>query len=147
AMAFEHTVDWNNNAGSFGLSIHSTGTALLLNQHHTNQSMGNTVRNYNAVVGTSWAQHVNLFGRVADLTGRLTWVNGQSVPFVGPAFPTSTASTAGSAFADAHTYLASRAGGGSWLNGRISSFKIYGIKLDNSQVLKNFNAARVPVNL
>ena len=147
AMAFEHTVDWNSNVGSFGLSIHSTGLATLLNQHHTNHSMGNTVRNYDAVVGTGWAQHVNLFGRVADTTGRLTWVNGQSVPFVGPSFPTTTSSSAIAAFANAHTFLASRGGTGSWLNGRISSFKIYGVKLNSSQVLKNFNAARVPVNL
>ncbi len=145
-MAFEHTANWNTNPGSFGLTIHGAGGGTVVNTHHTNCSMSNTARNYDGVVGTGWAHHINMYSRVADSTGRLTWLNGSRVPFVG-GYPTLTSTSGGFTFANAKTYLASRGGTGGFLNGRISSFKIYGLKFTDSYALQNFNAIRASIGL
>ncbi len=145
-MAFEHTVNWNTNPGSFGLALHSSGSGPLTNTHHTNCSMENTGRNYQGSAGTGWAHHINMYARVSDATGRLTWFNGARVPFVSP-YPTPTATPGGFTFANAKTYLASRGGAGGFLNGRIASFKMYGMKFTDANALQNFNAIRGSIGL
>ena len=58
-------------------------------------------------------------------------------------YPTNTVTTSsGGAFANAKFYVGSRGGVNSFFNGNISSVKIYGIKLDSTQVTQNYNALK-----
>lgn len=140
-MAWEHTANWNTNSGGLGLSIHSNGTANLLDLHHTNHNT-EVARNYALTVGTNMAVHTNVFSRIVDATGRLTYGNGALLSFSTiNGYPTGTATVAGS-FANSLLYLASRGGTGSYLPAEVASFKIYNKKLSSSEVAQSFNALR-----
>lgn len=138
-MVWEHTADWNTNTGGLGLSVHCTGAAGQANMHHTNHNTS-VARNYNFTMGTGWALHTNIFSRIGDTTGRLTYVNGQLVSFVaGPGYPTGTETPAGASFANSIMYFAGRGGAGQ-MPGAIRLFRVYNRKLSAAEVLQNFNA-------
>lgn len=147
-MLFEHTADWNTNTGGFGLAINSTGVANLANSNHTNHKTGSAVganiaRNYLVTSNTTWSNNLNLYSGVSDSTGRLSYENGSLDTFVvGPGYPTTTVTTAGGLFANAIFYIGSRGGVQDFLNGSIGSLKIYGFKIDATQVQQNYNALK-----
>jgi hypothetical protein len=137
-MTWEHTADWNTNVGGIGLSVHCNGSGGQANVHHTNHNTG-PARNYESPVGTGWAVHTNVFSRTGDETGRLSYVNGQRVPF-SPVngYATGTA-TFGGSFANALLYFAGRGGLGQ-MPGQIMAFRIYNRKLTDSEIQQNYLA-------
>jgi hypothetical protein len=137
-MTWEHTADWNTNVGGIGLSVHCNGSGGATNVHHTNHNTG-PARNYQSPVGTGWAVHTNVFSRVSDITGRLSYVNGELVPFssVG-GYATGTTTTGGS-FANALLYFAGR-GGAAQMPGRIMAFRIYNRNLSADEIRQNYLA-------
>lgn len=151
-MAFEHSANWNTNAGGFGVYPNNTGFVDDSTICHTNYRIDgstNLARNYAFTCGTTnYSCHVNIFSNIVDSTGRLTYVNGNLLSYssVG-GFATGTSTTAGSAFRNDTLYLASRGGTGAFLNGNIAILKIYNRKLSASEVLQNFTATRARFGL
>ena len=140
-MAFEHTTNWNTNAGGLGLYTNSTGGTQYTNLLHTNHNT-EIARNYLFAMGTTWNSHVNIYSIISDATGRLTYTNGSLQSFAAISYPTTTDTSAGGSFANAIMYLASRAGTGAFLNCSITAFKIYAYKQIAAEVSQNFNALR-----
>jgi hypothetical protein len=141
-IIYEHSNNWNTNAGGFGLAIHSNGSIFYLNGFHTNYNSNGVARNYEENINDNWANHVNIFGTVPDSTGRLTYVNGKLSPFTSlNGYATSTSTTISTTRND-YFYLASRGGTTGFTDGRISSIKIYGSKLSENQIIRNFAALR-----
>jgi hypothetical protein len=151
-MVFEHSANWNTTTGGFGLYPNSTGFVDDSTICHTNSNPNNMCgpRNYAFTCGTTlYSCHVNVFSTSTDSAGRLTYVNGNLLPFssIG-GFSTSTATTNQSVtFRNDTMYLASRAGTGAYYNGSIAMFKIYNRKLSASEILQNFNAIKPRFNL
>jgi len=144
SIAFEHSNNWNSNTSGLGLATNSSGFASVSTLCHTNHTNGATgARNYEFTCGTTnYSCHVNIFSNIVDSTGRLTYVNGNLLPFSAGIWSTSTATTVGSAFRNDTMYLASRGGGSLFNNSSIAIFKIYNRKLTAAEVLQNFNAQR-----
>jgi hypothetical protein len=140
-MLFEHTANWNSNAGGFGLNPHSNGSGQAVDLHHTNHNTG-SARNYQYAIGTNWNVHGNVFSRVVDTSGRIAYGNGAQLPFsTTGGYGTDNASPAGS-FATDYFYIASRGGTGSFLPCEISFIIIYGRKLSNTEISQHFAAHR-----
>ncbi len=146
-MIFEHTADWNSNTGGFGLYINSTGTSNQYELHHTNHNT-EVARNYVLSGSLNWSNHVNVYSKISDSTGRLIYGNSNLLSFssIG-GYATTTTTTAGGSFPNALFYIGTRAGTGAFFNGNISSIKIYGFKINQSQVLQNYNAIKSRFNL
>lgn len=148
AMLFEHTANWNTNTGGFGLAINTNGNADAANINHTNHRTGSIAvlgiaRNYLVTDNTVWNNNLNLYSGLSDSTGRLTYVNSTLTSFTATGgYPTTTVTTAGGVFANAVFYIGSRGGTISYLNGSIGSLKIYGFKVNASQVTQNYNALK-----
>ena len=142
AAVFEHTADWNANPGGLGLFINTNGSSTVANLNHTNHNT-ETAKNYAVTDNTLWNNSLNLFSRISDSTGRLTYVNGILVPFsaTGP-YNTDTVTTSGGSFANSIFYIGSRGGSGAFFNGSVGSLKIYGFKINATQTLQNFNSSR-----
>ena len=84
-----------------------------------------------------------MYSKISDSTGRLVYVNGGLTSFTATGgYPTGTATSPNGSFPNAILYIGSRGGSNSFFNGRISSIKIYGFKINSSQVQQNFNAYR-----
>jgi hypothetical protein len=142
AMLFEHTSDWNSNIGGFGLATNVDGNNQLTNCNHTNHNT-QVARNYLVSNNSNWNNNLNLYSKISDSTGRLTYVNGGLVSFTSVGgYPTGTATSTNGSFPNAVFYIGSRGGSSSFFNGRISSIKIYGFKINGSQVQQNFNTYR-----
>lgn len=140
-MVFEHTADWNANSGGLGLYLHSNGSTLAQDLHHTNHNT-ELARNYSLVVGTNWAIHANVFSNVVDSTGRVSYGNGNLLAFSATGgYATGTATTAGS-FANSYMYIGSRGGTSGFLPADLSFIKVYNKKLTAAEVQQNFNALR-----
>jgi len=143
-IVFEHSANWNTNVGGFGLASNSNGAGTVSNECHTYSSNGG--RNYGFTCGTTqYSCHVNIFSKIADLTGRLSYVNNNLLPFGnlnGTNWSTSTQTTSTNAFRNDTMYLASRGGSVAFFSGSITIFKIYNRKLSDSEVLQNFTAQR-----
>lgn len=140
-MMWEVTSDWNTNSGGFGLAPHSNGNSNVLNLHHTNHNTS-VARNYDFIVGTGWANHVNVYSKVSDSTGRITYANGSLIGFSSTGGYGTGTSTGSGSFANNIMYIASRGGTGSFCPCSIGYIKIYGIKNSSSTILQNFNATR-----
>lgn len=136
-MAWEHTSDWNTNAGGMGLYNYSGGGAYVLDSHHTNHNTQSSV-NYGASVGSNWAVHTNIFSRILDPTGRLCYVNGSQAPLLSG----SSSTNAGAVFANAPMFIGSRNGTGAFGNHQIGGFRVYGRKLTDAEIRQNFLAVR-----
>jgi hypothetical protein len=142
AMLFEHTSDWNSNTGGFGLATNVDGNNQLTNCNHTNHNT-EVARNYLVSDNSSWSNNLNLYSKISDSTGRLSYVNGNLVSFTATGgYPTGTATSSNGSFPNAIFYIGSRGGSNSFFNGRVSSLKIYGFKINASQVQQNFNTYR-----
>jgi hypothetical protein len=140
-MAFEHTANWNTNAGGLGLYTNSTGGTQYTNLLHTNHNT-EIARNYLFAMGTTWNSHVNIYSIISDATGRLTYTNGASQSFAAISYDTTTTTSAGGSFANSKMYLASRGGTGAFLNCSISAFKIYNYKQTAAQIAQSYSALR-----
>lgn len=146
-ILFEHSNNWNTNAGGFGLGVNSSGCSPDLNYMHTNHNSALGPRNYLFTSGASWSCHVNVYSRIPDPTGRLAYVNGQLVPFVstnscGGGWSTSTETVNTTAFRNDYIYLASRGGQSGFINTNIGLIRIYGRKLTATEILQNYNATK-----
>jgi hypothetical protein len=140
AMLFEHTSDWNSNTGGFGLATNVDGSNQLTNCNHTNHNT-EVARNYLVNDNSVWNNNLNVYSRISDPTGRLTYVNGNLVNFTSVGgYPTGTGTSPNGSFANAIFYVGSRGGSNLFFNGRISSIKIYGFKMNSNQVQQNFYA-------
>jgi hypothetical protein len=140
-MMYEVTSNWNTQTGGFGLAPHSNGNTVTQDLQHTNHNTS-VARNYSFVVGTNWANHVNLYSRISDATGRLTYGNGSLINFSSlGGYGTGTSTAAGS-FPNDFMYIATRGGTGSYCPCSIGQIKVYGIKYSASEILENFYALR-----
>jgi hypothetical protein len=146
-MVFEHTSNWNTNAGGLGMATNVDGNNNVANCNHTNHNT-EVARNYLVTNNLDWNNNLNLYSKISDSTGRLTYVNGGLVSFTATGgYPTGTATSPGGTFANAVMYLGSRGGVATYFNGNIASIKIYGFKINSSQVQQNFDAYKNRYNL
>jgi hypothetical protein len=133
-MAWEHTADWNTNAGGFGLYHNSQGGAQVTGWHHTNHNTYG-VLNYQLDTGTTWNIHTNIFSRIVDSTGRLAYGNGSLLATGSP--------TSGSTvFANSFFHIAVRGTTSAFSNSEISFIRIYNRKLSAQEISQNFEATR-----
>lgn len=142
-LVWEHTANWNVNTGGIGLALHSNGTGDQLNVHHTNHNTS-VARNYEFSMDTNWAVHTNIYSRINDETGRLTYVNGQRIPF-SPVngYATGTATLSGTSLANSLLYLATRGGVAAFFTGQIAEVKIYNRKLTDQEIEQNYRSAQL----
>tara|TARA_R110000851_G_C12877998_1_gene545695 strand:+ start:25 stop:738 length:714 start_codon:yes stop_codon:yes gene_type:complete len=140
-FAFEHTINWNSNAGGFGLALHSNGSGNSPNILHTNHN-SQVGKNYLFNINTDWSIHTNVFSKIVDATGRLAYVNGNLVPFAANNGYTTSTNTGNGSFANAIFYIGSRGGTGTYLNGDIAFVRVYGFKLPATEILQNYNALK-----
>jgi hypothetical protein len=133
-MAWEHTVDWNTNAGGFGLYHNSQGGAQVTGWHHTNHNTYG-VLNYQLDTGTTWNVHTNVFSRSVDNTGRLAYGNGSLLA-------TGATTSASTVFANSFFHIAVRGTTSAFSNSEISFIRIYNRKLSDVEIQQNFNATR-----
>jgi hypothetical protein len=145
-QAFEHSDNWNNYAGAFGLYIHNNGSVYVKNEHHTNHK-NQIARNYVVQVDENWFQHVNLFSAIPDSTGRKVWNNGVSNSFGSISgrenlYGGSGATATNIAFRNDYFYIAARGGVSAFSQAAYSSFKLYGFKTLDSDILQNYNAIK-----
>jgi hypothetical protein len=138
---WEFSSNWNSNPGGMGLSGNENGGGNVVGQCHSQWNGGTDGRNYNMDnPSTQWQTHTNIFMRQNDPTGRLTYVSSNLKNYVtGPGYSTSTSTTTSMVFRNDNFYLGSRGGTVAFLNGNISSFKVYTIKLSQSEILQNYN--------
>ena len=141
SMIFEHTVNWNSNAGGFGLAVNSNGSGNLANCNHTNHNTG-VARNYLVTNNLIWNNHVNLYSKVADTTGRLSYINSELTAFSSTnGYGTGTTTGVGQ-FANATFFIGSRGGLSIFTNGSIASVKVYGFKINQPQIEQNYTAQK-----
>jgi hypothetical protein len=145
-IGFEDSPNWNTNIGGFGLALNVDGFVNNPNICHSAYwSSGSvTARNYSFTCGTqNYSCHTNIYSNISDPTGRLTYVNGNLIPYTSVGgFPTTTTTIVSPSFRNDIMYFASRGGSSGFLNGNISLFKIYNRKLTATEVLQNYNATR-----
>jgi hypothetical protein len=124
-----------------GLSGNENGGGNVVGQCHSQWIGGTDGRNYNMDnPSTQWQTHTNIFMKQNDPTGRLTYVSSNLKNYVtGSGYSTSTSTTTSMVFRNDNFYLGSRGGTVAFLNGNISSFKVYTIKLSQSEILQNYN--------
>ena len=140
-QAFEHSNNWNTNTGGFGLFIHNNGSGYVKNMNHTNHN-GSAARNYAFTMDQNWCNHINLYSKVSDSTGRLVWTNGNLTAFSNNnGYPTGT-STGAASFRNDTIYMGARGGTSAFGQGGYGSFKIYGFKFSDANSEQNFNALR-----
>jgi len=137
-LIFEHSQNWNNNTGGFGVACHTNGSSAVANEHHSNHS-GN-VGNWDATVGTGWAVYGCQFAQTGS-TNRKQYMNGQIVNFdTGNAYANN-----GSSFGDYPFYIGSRYNAIAPAAGYIGYCRVYGSASefsastisDNFDVIKN----------
>lgn len=135
-MAFEHSSNWNSNAGGFGLLTNSTGSInYVTNIHHTNHKSGKGRFNFSGIIGTNNVSVTTVWSRVADLTGRASYVNDVK---------TSVNDNTGNytAFKNYHMYISCRGGSSIFGGHDVYQFRVYGVKLTAEEIRQNFEATR-----
>ena len=145
-MLFEHTNNWNTNNGGFGNYTNGNGSTSLTNVNHTNHKTG-VARNYYVDNNQEWTSNVDLFSKLAESTGRLSYNNGELIPFGSINGYSTTTITPSSQFANDTFYIGSRGGTGAFFNGSILSLKIYGRKFTAAEILQNYNATKTRFGL
>jgi hypothetical protein len=145
-MIYEHTPNWNAYSGGWGLAMNdASDNNGQSNWHHMNWNLGSAVRNFNYVNHQSWSFYTDIMMRVNDPTGRIFYINGNQITLysqAGGGGSTDTTSNNTWRFTNDYLYVGSRGGVSLFANANISSFKIYGIKLTQSQVTQNFNVMK-----
>jgi hypothetical protein len=146
-LVIEHTISWNTQPGGFGFGAHSNGGFDVINTFTTNHfsPVANSVaRNYSFIQNNDWAIHTNIWTRIADPTGRLTYINNNNLqPFVnGPSTTGTGTATANGQFANAVMYLAVRGGTLGFAPLQVGHLLMYSRKLSATEVQQNFDALR-----
>lgn len=140
-MVFEHSPDWNSNAGGFGLYANSEGGALVQNSFHTNHNTFAAPDYYHETLSERWLHHVNTYSSVADVEGRLTWCDGERVNF----YDAGTQTPDSAVFRNDFMFFGGR--NGSPNNSlELKEFRIYGRKLRDEEVKKNYDYANRNLN-
>lgn len=136
-MVFEHSADWNSNSGGFGLYANSGGGALIQNSFHTNHNTFGAPDYYHETLSERWLHHVNTFRTVADAEGRLAYCDGERVRFWDNP---STQTLDSSVFRNDFMFFGGRNGAP---NNKLElkEFRIYGRKLRDHEVKKNYDYA------
>jgi hypothetical protein len=137
-MIFEHSSNWNSNTSGFGLVVNSNGNTYFNNLHHTNHRLASGAVNYSGYSGNNVVVHTNIFSRVIDSTGRVSYINKENRPLV------TGSSTTGSyaAFRNDNFFISSRGGASIFTNCNMFYIKIYGRKISAQENTKNFEATR-----
>ena len=138
-LIFEHSQNWNNETGGFGVAVHTDGSSPNANEHHSNHNTGNSA-NWNSTVGTGWAVYGCQFAQTGSNT-RKQYMNGQIVNFTtGNAYM-----SPGSSFGNHPFYIGSRYDAVAPAAGYIGYCRVYGSASefsastisDNFDVIKN----------
>lgn len=137
AMLFEHTSNWNNVTGGFGLAINSNGYNSCPNIFHTNHNTQRP-RNYTKEINNEISTHTNIYSSVAKIEGRLTYIDSIRMEYI-DSFDTDNETTNG-LFTNDYMYIASRNGTESFFNGTIMSIRVYNRALTEEEIIKNYNA-------
>jgi hypothetical protein len=146
-MLFEHTANWNTQTGGFGLSPSSSGSGTAPTLCHTNHNT-ELAKDYPFSCGTQYTIHTNVFSKVADSHGRVTYVNGQFTQFNNTnGYTSSTATSSGGSFANDYLYLATRGGTTAFSACNIAAVRIYNRKLTAAEVRQNYNVTCGRFNL
>jgi len=141
-QAFEHSNNWNTNSGGFGLFIHNNGSGFVKNENHTNHK-DQIARNYVVTMNENWINHVNLYAGIPDSTGRQTWTNGSSEAYDGRVDYSGNGTTSSTvSFRNDTFYMGGRGGASLFGQAGYSSFKVYGFKFSDGDVLQNYNALK-----
>ena len=149
---FESSQNWNSNAGGVGAVLHSNGGANVLGTVHTvfnATGAGAGARNY---LFTNWEDlntHTNIFSRLADPVGRLTYQNGGepltfTSTYPNPVTPTNpgghTTPATTTTFRNDVLNVGFRSNNGSatsFMKANITSFRVYARSLEASEVVHN----------
>jgi hypothetical protein len=147
SLVLEHTVSWNSQPGGFGFGVHSNGDVNVVNSlttNHFSPSQNSVARNYNFVQNNDWSVHTNIWTRIADPAGRLTYVNNNNLqPFVdGPATTGTGNATTNGLFANAVMYLCCRGGTTGFSPLQVGYLMMYNRKLSAAEVQQHFDALR-----
>jgi hypothetical protein len=141
AAVFESSANWNTSSGGFGLFANTNGGVVTNNMFHTHHNT-ESPRNYIVSTTSEWMSHTNIYSRIADLEGRLTYVNGNLVGFTND-YINYTANgltqTGAGAFYNGYFYIAARGGSSSFFKGEIVSLRIYNRKLTPAEITSNYN--------
>ena len=134
-MAFEHTSNWNSQAGGFGLFPNSVGSATYIaSTHHTN------ALNFNPFNFTYANNITDIF--IVSLSW--TWLNRVQTAYVNGQAITNTSQIgqATSTFSNDYFYIGSRGGTSLFNNCKVYYCKMYNRALTAAEVAQNFNATR-----
>jgi hypothetical protein len=141
---WEHTPDWNSVPGGFGIILDSTGSGFQQGSWHANW-YNVAARNFLNSTQSSYQFFLQTHRLIPNnALGLQDWVNTDLQTFVvGPGYPTGT-STVGNnnGFANNYTYLASRAGSSSLLDGNIGVFLMYNRALTQPEIVQNYEYYR-----
>ena len=119
-FAFEHSSNWNNQIMGFGLLPNSSrNTNYTTNRHHTNQYQGAGHVDYDGIIGSNINNHVNIWSRINDPEGRLSYINGQKREFVRGDSSTSSYPN----FRDDYFFIGSRNGSSLFYNFKVFFYK------------------------
>ncbi|MDR2163045.1 MAG: LamG domain-containing protein, partial [Clostridiales Family XIII bacterium] len=159
-MLYEFTENANLpvNTGGFFISTNQNGEDLYPGEIHScTNNIGHTGTTAHGAKDFKWLNDPSKFctitmqmSKVADDTGRLSFVDGVPAPFFMPTDredlvdkATDDTNTIDEGdFAKANFYIGSRAGKESFFKGEIYSVRIYGRKLTDSEIQRNAEADR-----
>lgn len=135
-MVFEHTPDWNSNAGAFGAYTNSNGSSpsppTTDNDIHTNSA---TSRIDFAASSLTTINHF-VFVYASGNTTKCYQNGTQITDTINPSTPSTVAG-----YANSNLYLGSRGGSGAFGQMSLYSFKLYTTELTSTEITQNYNIA------
>lgn len=156
---WEHTGDWNQFPGGFGMFTNSNGGGNFPGLVHMNSTSGQGARNFPIPSSSNiWLITHQQTASVSDSNGYRAWLDGASAAFdssqqQNPA-TFQNQSRKGIGRLD-HFYLGCRGNPGNtnpavpsyFFNGRIATFKVWQSKRTDAQVLASFNSLKARYGL
>jgi hypothetical protein len=142
---YEHSDNWNTNAGGFGLSTNSDGNNLVNQYMHyfwnTNGGVARGARNFGPVEQSSYFFIETKVLVKNDSDGLRDYYNGNRVTYVSSPWGTGTTTVGNTtSFRNDYFYLGGRGGSSGFLQGNIAGILIYNRALSASEILQNYNA-------
>lgn len=135
-MVFEHTTDWNSNAGAFGAYTNSNGGApsspTTDNDIHTNSA---TSRIDFAASNLTSLNHFVFIYKTGNSTKCF-----QNSTQITSTFNASSPNTI-TGYANANLYIGSRGGSGAFGQMSLRTFKLYNTELTPAEIIQNYNIA------
>jgi hypothetical protein len=143
---YEHSNDWNSNAGGFGLSTNSNGFTQTNQYMHfywnTNGGTSQGARNFGPVEQSSYFFVSTKVLIKNNSDGLQDYYNGIRVPYVSSPWGTGTTTVGNTTnFRNDYFYVGGRGGSSAFLNGNVSLILIYNRALSSTEILKNYNAS------